>query len=735
MKAVFKKNKDFVKRNKLNMSFKTNSKTLFICLALALLAQTAISAQYYVDPVNGSDSNTGTNQAPWKTIDFVKSSASGITAGDTIYLKSGNYGSIEFYRPDKWFGGVAMYGTSWEKPITYKAADNAQPIFESLSLYSHSSEMDISRYLIFEDITIQPSLDFDTIVKITAGSIKLKNINIIGIWGQYRDTTSNIGIHVKGQNNYVDVEDVLIEGCEVKNANYGIEIQGDCKNIIARNNTLHELSRSGFHIAVNKFYTEPENVLLEGNHVYNQWPKQTSSQDSDHTHGTGLSIHCSGVTLRSNIVHNYGNTRGIRFYQSVYPENGYTNMVLENNLVYNIINAYAVELLDIGENCKIINNTIINGRWEDNWPSWMFRYGTSFIVRPCFNNRNGNNLEIYNNIVIGKFDHNFEKPYAFQEDHNIIWGYQESFIKGSNTKIIAVGDTVSDAHYFEGSGNFFVGGTLFDQYSYTGNHSQNLNQAYRLADNSQAIGFANVAKAPVTDIDGATRDTDPDAGCFEYDGDQAPPPDPDPEPDPIEIFIDDISSITVTEGQTVTFEVTYSVTGASPDDVTCIIENLPNGATFIDNDFFWIPQSGQAGLYFLKIVATCQQTQKIKYVSVIVEQNTDMHEPSFNAFENTSAAEGTKLEVVISATDPDGDLLTYTADNLPNGAIFYNNKIVWVPDFDQSGTYTIDITVSDGQHTVTEDLQITISNNTSTSWTYRRLIYYWQTTLSLLGEI
>ncbi|RYD83809.1 MAG: APHP domain-containing protein, partial [Verrucomicrobiaceae bacterium] len=65
--------------------------------------------------------------------------------------------------------------------------------------------------------------------------------------------------------------------------------------------------------------------------------------------------------------------------------------------------------------------------------------------------------------------------------------------------------------------------------------------------------------------------------------------------------------------------------------------------------------------------------------------------------------EGQLLEVVIGATDPDGDNLTYWADNLPAGAVFdpATRILRWTPGAQDAGTYpNIRFLVTDGVHSV-----------------------------------
>jgi len=51
-------------------------------------------------------------------------------------------------------------------------------------------------------------------------------------------------------------------------------------------------------------------------------------------------------------------------------------------------------------------------------------------------------------------------------------------------------------------------------------HKKNLNDAYKLASGSEAIGFAGLATATAEDVDGNPRDSQPDAGAYEFGADK-----------------------------------------------------------------------------------------------------------------------------------------------------------------------------------------------------------------------
>lgn len=84
--------------------------------------------------------------------------------------------------------------------------------------------------------------------------------------------------------------------------------------------------------------------------------------------------------------------------------------------------------------------------------------------------------------------------------------------------------------------------------------------------------------------------------------------------------------------------------------------------------------------------------------------------PVLNEIEAKSANENELLEFSISAQDPDGDTLTYSAHNLPEGAQFDAETATFSrrPRYDQAGVYTVRFEVTDGELSDYRDVTITI---------------------------
>jgi hypothetical protein len=90
--------------------------------------------------------------------------------------------------------------------------------------------------------------------------------------------------------------------------------------------------------------------------------------------------------------------------------------------------------------------------------------------------------------------------------------------------------------------------------------------------------------------------------------------------------------------------------------------------------------------------------------------------PVLDAIGNKAVVVGDILTFTVSASDPDGDALTYLASNLPQGATFApaTRTFYWTPGDGQNRVYVyVHFQVSDGNLTDSEDITITVTANST----------------------
>lgn len=169
-----------------------------------------------------------------------------------------------------------------------------------------------------------------------------------------------------------------------------------------------------------------------------------------------------------------------------------------------------------------------------------------------------------------------------------------------------------------------------------------------------------------------------------------------------------IGSKAVIEGASLQFVVNAS----DPDGTVPVISatNLPEGAIFNANTrtFSWTPKVGQAGTYIVPVTVTDGSLTVLGNVSIVVK--TANRPPAFKLIGNKTVLEGSSLQFVLNATDPDANALTFSASNLPSGATFNasTRTFAWAPTTGQAGTYNVSFGVSDGSLAVTQTVAILV---------------------------
>jgi hypothetical protein len=137
-----------------------------------------------------------------------------------------------------------------------------------------------------------------------------------------------------------------------------------------------------------------------------------------------------------------------------------------------------------------------------------------------------------------------------------------------------------------------------------------------------------------------------------------------------------------------------------------IEEDLPSNFEFDEEIglFEWTPTFDDSGTYELTFITTDgilsdEETTKITInhvnrVPVLVEIN------------DITANEGDQVILIVSATDPDEDKLTYTIND--SRFAQNNNSFMWQTDYEDSGKYDIKIIISDGIEEISSEVEIKV---------------------------
>ena len=395
----------------------------------------------------------------------------------------------------------------------------------------------------------------------------------------------------------------------------------------------------------------PNNVLIDGNKIYN------------------VSLAAGGG--------------GQGFHSDTYEDSPYNNITLQNNLIYNVIS--------LGYQ---INFSFANTRQT----GWVFRNNVDYPSGGVWTGRTstfkGTDFTIFSGNILGTADifttvsalNCAESPYkcdiTYFEDNFV---YDEWW--GNTCKATSAGFPASNVVLSKADFN-----DLFTNVA---------TNDFTLATGSAAINDCNALYSPITDILKALRDAQPDAGAYEAN----PNPDAPTNAPPV---LDAIGAKSVAKDVELTFDVNASDPNVG-DTLTYTVVDLPTGATFVTKTFTWTPAYPAGGIYYVTFVVSDSKDTDSEQVAITVTNQA----PVLSFIADQIVNEGEALTFTISATDADtGDVLTYSAGNLPSGATFTpaTKTFTWTPNYNQSGSYSVTFNVTDQADTASQIISIIVVN-------------------------
>jgi hypothetical protein len=673
-------------------------------IGICFAPQTASGATYYVAAADGNDSNPGTSDQPWKTLDraYTRYSGAGnkVAEGDTVYFKNGSYG--EFVESVRGYGVSHYYQRNdW---ITYKAAPGHTPILNNIDIHNaKTGSPDGQSYLIFDGFTLNGRSEATRITVYVWHSSYFKLLNC------YIDTPTEAysGAYAPYTGTYAtsfrDASSVTVDSCHIENALIGSYFSlglnrdfiisnnyihrtgedpikyGSLTNGLFENNTIIDVNWTRAPVAVYGTkvgtFTKGDFVTQEGSGAtgyYHEWigtpadiyqtttttfktaalgggtitgPTGTITNITavDSKHNDMIDTHSplnDNITIRNNLC-GIGENQGI----TTYGYGGSKNYTVENNVVYGVQKPFVF----VGvRNVKFNNNTAIDNG-----------YGTRFEVSTANTPWDKGGVEItemYNNII------------------SILY---------VNSDLLHTA-TVTGCIYTSSTGNLYKAGA----WSYTADGTWAVVTGPSITAGTYLVtsqtdvnniiidnGLGDDSNVTVT-LYGAVRVVSHGNNIF---GDN-----PNGTGGPTYPF-------TVNSTEVVNYNIDSLFVNAANNDY-----RLAAGSVAVN---FGNPNYGPATDILGKSRVGVPDAGCYEYYGPVLENIGDK-----------SVYVNELLSFTVNATDPDGDPITYSVQNLPNGASFQGQTFSWTPTGGQVGTYQATFIASDGSEQDSETITITVKS-------------------------
>ncbi|MBW2999867.1 PKD domain-containing protein [Candidatus Woesearchaeota archaeon] len=155
---------------------------------------------------------------------------------------------------------------------------------------------------------------------------------------------------------------------------------------------------------------------------------------------------------------------------------------------------------------------------------------------------------------------------------------------------------------------------------------------------------------------------------------------------------EDLPTIKVMEGELVKLK----LSGTDPDgDPIEYAFSEP-----LDEDGEWQTEEGDGGEYVVTIVASDGKTTSSKKIKIVVESLNEP--PEMDEIDDITVDEGETVELEVFAEDPEGEELTVEVSG-------WMDSLTKDTNYDDGGTYTVTVTVSDGEKSVSQDVTVTVN--------------------------
>lgn len=467
-------------------SAKKSAIVIFI-IAQVLFCFKNKATNYYADPSSaGSMTNTGSFASPWSTLSAIFAANKVFLAGDTIFLRNGNHGTVSVKGINS--GYVVIMPQVGHNPIVPRfripATSSTPAAYWKLYKLFIQSEATASITPIDADYTLVELGGASSNITISSCTIT-SNLNTTGWTRDDWRTRCNSGISSRGKLN----SNHIIEKNLIKNLQFAFS--WGASHAIIKENTIENFTNDAVRMN-GSFNVFEKNVVADLIKTY------TGIENHDDLFQGFIQLASNGGgpgqdTLKNDIIRNNifintrdttptfrGTAQGIGCF-----DGPFVNWTVENNIImvdhWHGISFYGAT------NCKIINNTVIDpykyttvdpfdNNSTNTGPAWIF-------IGKKTTGPSSQNNEIRNNLV-----------------HNVVT--LQTPTVGIQTNNIILSSIPNFSNYFVNVANL----------------SQPGNFDLHLKSGCLAIDSGTSTNAPSTDFDGVARPqgTGFDIGAYEF---------------------------------------------------------------------------------------------------------------------------------------------------------------------------------------------------------------------------
>jgi hypothetical protein len=342
---------------------------------------TVLPGHYYVS-VSGSDTNAGTLAAPWQHIQYALDR---VGAGSTVHVLNGAYNEkVTFPRSGTNGNYIVLQNYTGHAPII---DGTGLPISGETGLVTIENKQYV-KLIGFEIRNLKAggaSSAFPQGISIRGNGsfLEIRNNKVHDIENSCRRCGAH-GIAVYGRDPNASIHDIIIDGNEVYNGQFGwsesMVLNGNVEFFTVSNNIVHDNDNIGIDFIgfegenPNPDVDRARDGTVIGNLVYNIDSYGNPAYGSERSAG---GIYIDGGTrilVERNIVHH--SNIGIEL-ASEHSGKNTSYITLRNNFFYNNTQAgIAIGGYDkrrgSTENCVLVNNTLYNNFTQGDWGAELY---------------------------------------------------------------------------------------------------------------------------------------------------------------------------------------------------------------------------------------------------------------------------------------------------------------------------------------------------------------------------